>query len=150
MGPPPPKNPNPPKAEPNPPPPDPIHHDQQQQQEEQESNQSLDSYTGAYIPDENPKPNPSSTATSDNGALIPDQNPNPNSTTTTPIETSGSAAAASVPYTIPPWSERPSHPFALEVLKDGAIIDQLDVYAPSLLLISLGMDANLIKLVTFF
>ncbi|KAF3443979.1 hypothetical protein FNV43_RR13669 [Rhamnella rubrinervis] len=34
-----------------------------------------------------------------------------------------------VPYTIPPWSGAPSHQFSLEVLKDGSIIDQLDVYA---------------------
>ncbi|KAF6169101.1 hypothetical protein GIB67_038598 [Kingdonia uniflora] len=32
-----------------------------------------------------------------------------------------------VPYTIPQWSEAPCHPFYLEVLKDGAIIDQLHV-----------------------
>ncbi|KAL2896040.1 Kanadaptin [Bienertia sinuspersici] len=34
---------------------------------------------------------------------------------------------ASVPYSIPPWSEPPSLPFLLEVIKDGAIIDHLDV-----------------------
>lgn len=33
-----------------------------------------------------------------------------------------------VPYTIPPWSCRPRHHFSLEVLKDGLIIDQFDVY----------------------
>ncbi|KAF8012762.1 hypothetical protein BT93_I0804 [Corymbia citriodora subsp. variegata] len=33
-----------------------------------------------------------------------------------------------VPYTIPPWSEPPRHQFFLEVLKDGAIIDQLNVH----------------------
>ncbi|KAJ4972964.1 hypothetical protein NE237_006138 [Protea cynaroides] len=32
-----------------------------------------------------------------------------------------------VPYTIPLWSEAPCHPFSLEVLKDGYIIDQFDV-----------------------
>ncbi|KAJ0986792.1 hypothetical protein J5N97_005148 [Dioscorea zingiberensis] len=32
-----------------------------------------------------------------------------------------------VPYEIPPWSEPPGHPFFLEVLKDGTIIQQLDV-----------------------
>ncbi|KAK9118669.1 hypothetical protein Scep_016762 [Stephania cephalantha] len=40
-----------------------------------------------------------------------------------PKESSGVA----VPYTIPPWSAPPSHPFFLEVLKEGAIIDQIDV-----------------------
>ncbi|WOL12324.1 kanadaptin [Canna indica] len=32
-----------------------------------------------------------------------------------------------VPYSIPPWSEPPGYPFCLEVLKDGAIMEQLDV-----------------------
>lgn len=32
-----------------------------------------------------------------------------------------------VPYTIPEWSKAPSQHFFLEVLKDGSIIDQLDV-----------------------
>ncbi|RVW98001.1 Kanadaptin [Vitis vinifera] len=36
--------------------------------------------------------------------------------------------SAAVPYTIPSWSEPPGHSFYLEVLKDGSIIDQLDVY----------------------
>ncbi|KMT18728.1 hypothetical protein BVRB_2g028510 [Beta vulgaris subsp. vulgaris] len=43
--------------------------------------------------------------------------PNPNHST----------EKVSVPYSIPPWSEAPSLPFFLEVLKDGAIIDNLDV-----------------------
>ncbi|GFZ19010.1 SMAD/FHA domain-containing protein [Actinidia rufa] len=33
-----------------------------------------------------------------------------------------------VPYIIPEWSGPPRHNFFLEVLKDGSIIDQLDVY----------------------
>lgn len=33
-----------------------------------------------------------------------------------------------MPYTIPPWSEPPRHQFFLEVLKDGAIVDQLNVH----------------------
>ncbi|KAA8530487.1 hypothetical protein F0562_005196 [Nyssa sinensis] len=33
-----------------------------------------------------------------------------------------------VPYTIPPWGEPPCHHYFLEVLKDGSIIDQLNVY----------------------
>lgn len=32
-----------------------------------------------------------------------------------------------VPYTIPPWSGAPCHQFQLEVLKDGAIVDQFNV-----------------------
>lgn len=31
------------------------------------------------------------------------------------------------PYTIPSWSEHSGHPFYLEVLKDGIIMEQLDV-----------------------
>lgn len=31
------------------------------------------------------------------------------------------------PYAIPEWSAAPSHPFSLEVLKDGTIVEQLDV-----------------------
>lgn len=38
------------------------------------------------------------------------------------------SGAAAVPYTIPTWSGRPCHQFYLEVLKDGSIIDQFDVY----------------------
>lgn len=38
------------------------------------------------------------------------------------------SCAAAVPYTIPTWSGRPCHQFYLEVLKDGSIIDQFDVY----------------------
>ncbi|KAF5190618.1 SMAD/FHA domain-containing protein [Thalictrum thalictroides] len=32
-----------------------------------------------------------------------------------------------IPYSIPPWSEAPCHPFSLEVLKDGSIIDEFEV-----------------------
>lgn len=39
----------------------------------------------------------------------------------------------SIPYSIPPWSTAPSLPFFLEVLKDGAIIDKLDLYFTPLL-----------------
>ncbi|RZR72959.1 hypothetical protein BHM03_00018798 [Ensete ventricosum] len=35
------------------------------------------------------------------------------------------------PYSIPSWSEPPAQPFFLEVLKDGVIIEQLDVLALS-------------------
>ncbi|KAL9226483.1 hypothetical protein vseg_002290 [Gypsophila vaccaria] len=79
--------------------------------------------------------------------LPPPQNPNPpadlppppsvavNATT---IETNSqnknntAAAAANsnniaVPYQIPAWSQPPSHPFLFEVLKDGAIVDHLDL-----------------------
>ncbi|KAG6519595.1 hypothetical protein ZIOFF_023089 [Zingiber officinale] len=39
-----------------------------------------------------------------------------------------------VPYSIPTWSEPPGHPFLLEVLKDGIIIEQLDVFLPPFVL----------------
>ncbi|XP_039029721.1 kanadaptin-like isoform X1 [Hibiscus syriacus] len=35
---------------------------------------------------------------------------------------------SSVPYTIPQWSGPPCHHFFLEVLKDGCIVDQFEVY----------------------
>ncbi|WCJ25475.1 SMAD/FHA domain-containing protein [Euphorbia peplus] len=38
------------------------------------------------------------------------------------------SSRASVPYTIPEWSSPPCHNFFVEVLKDGSIIDQLDVF----------------------
>ncbi|XP_057981949.1 uncharacterized protein LOC131167209 [Malania oleifera] len=54
---------------------------------------------------------------------------------TSPSEATGTgealqdhAQSVSVPYTIPPWSEPPCHKFYLEVLKDGSIIDQLNIY----------------------
>ncbi|KAI3884259.1 hypothetical protein MKX03_017099 [Papaver bracteatum] len=40
---------------------------------------------------------------------------------------SGEPVNVAVPYTIPPWSAPPRHPFFFEVLKDGSIIDQFDV-----------------------
>ncbi|CAH8391516.1 unnamed protein product [Eruca vesicaria subsp. sativa] len=39
-----------------------------------------------------------------------------------------SAKQSPVPYTIPEWSGPPCHRFQLEVLKEGAIVDHLDVY----------------------
>ncbi|XP_076920130.1 uncharacterized protein LOC143581180 [Bidens hawaiensis] len=39
-----------------------------------------------------------------------------------------SGTRQAVPYTIPTWSEPPCHDYFLEVLKDGSIIDQLDVH----------------------
>ncbi|KAG0469233.1 hypothetical protein HPP92_018561 [Vanilla planifolia] len=40
---------------------------------------------------------------------------------------SSSCQRAAVPYVTPPWSEAPEHPFSFEVLKQGTIIEQLDV-----------------------
>ncbi|CAN1244358.1 Uncharacterized protein ZK632.2 [Linum perenne] len=36
--------------------------------------------------------------------------------------------SVAVPYTIPEWSGPPCHKFNLEILKDGSIIDQFDVF----------------------
>lgn len=41
---------------------------------------------------------------------------------------SSPGGAVTVPYTIPPWSQPPCHNYFLEVLKDGSIIDQFDVF----------------------
>ncbi|GAB2288985.1 hypothetical protein Dimus_023289 [Dionaea muscipula] len=71
--------------------------------------------------DVQPPPLDSSSATSTSTmaktpmAPPPPQNPNP------------SNQNIPNPYTIPPWSEAPPHPFYLEVLKDGSIIDQLNI-----------------------
>lgn len=37
-------------------------------------------------------------------------------------------ASSGVPYVIPTWSAAPIHPFMLEVLKEGVILGNLDVY----------------------
>jgi hypothetical protein len=42
-------------------------------------------------------------------------------------ETSTTTQIDSRPYQIPAWSEPPGQPYYLEVLKDGAIIDTLNV-----------------------
>lgn len=54
----------------------------------------------------------------------------PVETTTTepsPKPTQEQSQSVAVPYTIPPWSEPPCHPFSLEVLKDGSIIDHFEI-----------------------
>ncbi|XP_062233081.1 uncharacterized protein LOC133930446 [Phragmites australis] len=44
-----------------------------------------------------------------------------------PAERQRQQQRPSAPYAIPEWSSAPGHPFSLEVLKDGTIVDQLDV-----------------------
>ncbi|PQM39424.1 kanadaptin [Prunus yedoensis var. nudiflora] len=83
-------------------------------------------------------------------AMAPPPDPVPETLSSEPAETSSSAITMkppmeaaednarqtlkpqsqgfAVPYTIPPWSAAPCHQFQLEVLKDGAIINQFDVY----------------------
>ncbi|KAF4375927.1 hypothetical protein F8388_010069 [Cannabis sativa] len=45
-----------------------------------------------------------------------------------PKQSSDESQRHVVPYTIPSWSEAPGHNFYFEVLKEGSIIDQFDVY----------------------
>lgn len=37
-------------------------------------------------------------------------------------------ASSGVPYVKPAWSAPPGHPFKLEVLKEGVIVSNFDVY----------------------
>ncbi|CAN6197986.1 unnamed protein product [Urochloa humidicola] len=62
--------------------------------------------------------------------------PNPSGASSGDIEMEEAAAPPAerqrqqrprAPYVIPEWSTAPDHPFFLEVLKDGTIVDQLDV-----------------------
>lgn len=103
MGPPPPKNPNPPPETPtSPPPPPPI----------------PQSTTDSAQPQPPPPPPRDSTDTDDSS-----QTPKPEDSSQTPKPSQGVA----VPYKIPPWGAAPCHQFHLEVLKDGSIIDRLNV-----------------------
>ncbi|XP_030547946.1 kanadaptin [Rhodamnia argentea] len=72
-----------------------------------------------------PPRNPISPAENDVDASNPDDGSVSESDATPNAAKRGGVA---VPYTIPPWSEPPRHQFFLEVLKDGAIIDQLNVH----------------------
>ncbi|XP_015583501.1 kanadaptin [Ricinus communis] len=48
--------------------------------------------------------------------------------TTASKEQSAKRSSSSVPYKIPEWSGPPCHNYYIEVLKDGSVIDQLDVF----------------------
>ncbi|KAI3956576.1 hypothetical protein MKW92_012910 [Papaver armeniacum] len=100
MGPPPPKNPNPPKID-------------------------TDSVT-MKVPMGPPppvNPNPIKIDAEIDGGI------QKNTTNCTAAATTKSSEPVNVavPYTIPPWSAPPCHPFFVEVLKDGSIIDRFDV-----------------------
>lgn len=69
-------------------------------------------------PPKNPNPN---TENSSNDTLHQQEQPN---SFAAPVQKQSS----SVPYKIPEWSGPPCHKFYLEVLKDGSIVDQYDVY----------------------
>ncbi|KAG7604238.1 putative transcription factor interactor and regulator FHA-SMAD family [Arabidopsis thaliana] len=102
---------------------------------------------------EPPEPNTTSISQSDESSTMnppPPRNPNPPDLKTTevvvepePMEQSKDDSVTvdadkpvrartvkqnPVPYTIPEWSGPPCHQFQLEVLKEGAIVDKLDVY----------------------
>ncbi|KAL9281665.1 putative transcription factor interactor and regulator FHA-SMAD family [Arabidopsis thaliana] len=102
---------------------------------------------------EPPEPNTTSISQSDESSTMnppPPRNPNPPDLKTTevvvepePIEESKDDSVTvdadkpvrprtvkqnPVPYTIPEWSGPPCHQFQLEVLKEGAIVEKLDVY----------------------
>ncbi|CAL0318762.1 unnamed protein product [Lupinus luteus] len=92
-------------------------------------------------PPKNPSPlsqsTPSIPQTSNPPPPPPPPPPQPDSTTTTPSDiaepnssssSSSSSSAIAVPYKIPPWSAPPVHHFHLEVLKEGSIIDNFNVY----------------------
>ncbi|KAL0922032.1 hypothetical protein M5K25_005991 [Dendrobium thyrsiflorum] len=70
-----------------------------------------------------PSDTPQETENKSPKKFTPSPSPSPNASST-----SSGSQQVTIPYTIPPWSEPPLHPFFLEVLKDGTIIEQLDVY----------------------
>lgn len=72
-------------------------------------------------PPPNPNPNPdlASTAPDEETSPMPPPPPLPGK--------SRPSSELVIPYEIPSWSETPGYPFSLEVLKDGTIIQQLDV-----------------------
>ncbi|WOG89277.1 hypothetical protein DCAR_0208514 [Daucus carota subsp. sativus] len=72
-------------------------------------------------------PNSAGDATANTEAADQLQSTDSNSNDKQPKSQSQSPNAA-VPYTIPPWSEAPCHKYSLEVLKEGAIVDQFDVH----------------------
>ncbi|PKA67286.1 FHA domain-containing protein DDL [Apostasia shenzhenica] len=69
---------------------------------------------------EKPTPSPSPSPS-------PRESPSPNPSPREGL-TSYDFQHAAAPYTIPPWSEPPEHPFSLEVLKEGTIIEYLDLH----------------------
>lgn len=71
---------------------------------------------------------PSSDSNDSNSEDKPDDKTPESSTNDGSVKKPSSSNHVAVPYTIPPWSERPCHAYSLEVLKDGSIIDQLNVY----------------------
>ncbi|XP_074329125.1 uncharacterized protein LOC141666816 [Apium graveolens] len=74
---------------------------------------------------ENPSSAAGTTTNTEPAAQLQPSNSNNNDKQSQPQPQSPNVA---VPYTIPPWSEAPCHNYSFEVLKEGAIVDQFDVY----------------------
>ncbi|MCL7023940.1 hypothetical protein MKW94_027477 [Papaver nudicaule] len=110
MGPPPPKNPNPPKIL-------------------TDTDGGIQRNTTMGPPP--PKnPNLPKIHTEIDGGIQENSTPCTAATTSTTSTTAKSSEPVNVavPYTIPSWSAAPCHPFFVEVLKDGSIIDKYDVF----------------------
>lgn len=122
MGPPPPKNPilmgPPPAKNPNPtgPPPSKI------------PNPSPEPAAGGQTVEEDAQVVDQNGASADETTQNPNPKPNPSPDPEPSSTSSGNKdPGIAIPYTIPPWSQPSGQPFFLEVLKDGVIIEQLDV-----------------------
>lgn len=117
MGPPPPRNPNPTLEHSNGEPPL-AHHLQFS------ANQEGACAAESTVPESEANPNSSSETTDTEPEVKIDEKPSPSFSSPCSESESGKLP---VPYSIPTWSEPPGQPFFLEVLKDGVIIEQLDV-----------------------
>ncbi|KAI4352340.1 hypothetical protein L6164_006603 [Bauhinia variegata] len=71
---------------------------------------------------------PQSDSTSVSAAESMEKNPESSVPDTSAKPKPKSSQNIEVPYKIPPWSGAPCHNYCLEVLKDGCIIEKLDVY----------------------
>jgi hypothetical protein len=114
MGPPPPQIPNPnpssgPSSEPEPSPPPPP--------------------SGEPLPEEpSNSDEPAAPLQDSDKGKVEEPNVEPKSSDDVDVQhLSSKSARSQVPYTIPEWSEAPDQPFFFEVLKEGSIIEKLDV-----------------------
>ncbi|KAJ1406483.1 SMAD/FHA domain superfamily [Sesbania bispinosa] len=80
------------------------------------------------MPPPPPNPQPSNSQSTNDSSQPQPPPPPPDSTNTdNSSQTPKPSQGVAVPYKIPPWSAAPCHEFYLEVLKDGSIIDKLNV-----------------------
>ncbi|KAM7280200.1 hypothetical protein ACFE04_007334 [Oxalis oulophora] len=111
---------------PPPPPPPPLPPQTESEQQQQDTTTTpMGPPSMKLTPSLLPPPAP---ATSNKEATTDSTNESPSSSSNTNTITSKRSASTPVPYTIPEWSEPPVHQFYLEVLKDGAIVEKLDVF----------------------